>query len=238
MNGRWSWLGTNGCRGSRGWAPALPGLILLSLLVVATALLVAGYGVPVGLGLMIGLVLGVVVGLWTGLWLGVRGRGRSMTIGSMNISPTIEEPPMGTLDFFRDIEQVQRVDHGALVRVVPGGAVAVGAGATVELIALEIRTSGAVAHLAAAADPPNGRLGSFARVDVDDDLGTTYVAAASVGNGSPDRTRFEVRLAPAPPAAATSLRIQVDEFVDPFPLRSQAALLGPWTLTVGLADSA
>jgi hypothetical protein len=72
-------------------------------------------------------------------------------------------------------------------------------------------------------------------VAVEDDLGTAYVAAAMGGNGSPDRMRFEVRLAPAPPGGATVLRIRVDEFLDPFPGRSLAAVAGPWILTVDLA---
>lgn len=206
-----------------GWRRAAPGLILLALVIVAVVLLIAGYGVAVGVGLMSGLVLGGVIGVFAGLWLGVRGRGRSMTIGSMNISPAYE----GSFDapeIFRDIERVQRVDHGALVRVIPGDDVVDAGGVSVELIALEIRSTGAVAHLAAATEPPAGSLGSFARVAVEDELGTTYFAAAMGSNGSPDRMRFEVRLAPAPPTAATTLRIRIDEFLDPFPMRS----LTPW----------
>jgi len=170
---------------TRRWRTAAPGLILLALVILTVVLLLAGYGVPVGVGLLAGLVLGGVVGLFSGLWLGVRGRGRSMTIGSMNISPLEEGAPTEMPEIFRDIGRVQRVDHGGLVRVIPGGAVADAGGVAVELIALEIRAAGAVAHLAAAVEPPNGTLGSFARVSVEDDLGTAYVAAAMGTSGSP-----------------------------------------------------
>ena len=104
-------------------------------------------------------------------------------------------------------------------------------GVRVELIALEIRRTGGVAHLAAAADPPNGTLGFYARVAVEDDLGTAYVSAGSGGNGSPDRMHFEVRLAPAPPIGATVLRVRIDEFLDPFSERPFASVMGPWILT-------
>ena len=214
--------------------PAVPGLILLGLVIVSVVLLIAGYGVPVGVGLLAGLVLGGVIGLAFGLWIGVAGRGRSMTIGSMNISPTSELTQIEMPEVFGDFDQVQRVDHGDLVRVIPGGAVAEAGGVRVELIALEIRPTGAVAHLAAAVQPPKGGLGSYARVAVEDDLGTPYAAATMGASGSQDRTRFEVRLAPAPPGGATVLRVRIDEFIDPFPMRPLAVAVGPWLLTVDL----
>jgi hypothetical protein len=234
VNAGSSWFGTGDRPMTRRWRTAAPGLILLGLVILTVVLLLAGYGVPVGVGLLAGLVLGGVIGLFSGLWLGVRGRGRSMTIGSMNISPMQEGPSTEMPEIFRDIDRVQRVDHSGLVRVIPGGAVADTGGVTVELIALEIRAAGAVAHLAAAVEPPNGTLGSFARVAVEDDVGTAYVAAAMGTGGSPDRMRFEVRFAPPPSTTATILRVRVDEFVDPYPMRSLAAVVGPWTLTVDL----
>ena len=82
--------------------------------------MVAGYGVPVGVGLLAGLVLGGVFGLFSGLWLGVRGRGRSMTIGTMSHSPTDEASQSQTPEIVRDLDRVQGVDQGDLVRVIPG----------------------------------------------------------------------------------------------------------------------
>lgn len=218
-----------------GWRATVPGLILLALVILAAILLIAGYGVPVGVGLLAGLVLGGVIGLWSGLWLGARSGGRSMTIGGMNISQD-EGSSASMPEILRDVDRVQGVDNGGLIRVIPGGAAAAAGGVTIELIALEIRSSGAVAHLAVAAEPPNGSLGPFARVAVEDDLGTAYVAAATGGNGSPDRLRFEVRLVPAPPTPAATLHIRVDEFLDPFPMRSLAPVVGPWTLNVDLTQ--
>jgi hypothetical protein len=133
------------------------------------------------------------------------------------------------------MERVQRVDYGELMRVVPGNAIAEAAGVRLELIALEIRAAGALAHLAAAVQPPGGRLGSFPRVRVEDDLGTGYVAAAMRVNETPDRSRFEIRFMPAPPATAGLVRIHVETFIDPFAMESSAPVTGPWVLDVSMA---
>lgn len=207
------------------WRWRLPGLVLLSLAVPATVLLIAGYGVPVGVGLLIGLVLGLVVGGVTGFWLSRSGTDRKSQLG----------PAMAMDEAFRNMERVQRVDHGELVRVVPGSSTADAAGVHLELISLEIRQAGALAHITAAAHPPGGRLGSFPRVRVEDDLGTGYMAAAMRVNETPDRSRFEIRFMPAPAATAAGLRIHVDAFIDPFALESLAPVTGPWVLAVSLA---
>jgi hypothetical protein len=212
---------------------ALPGLFLLGLVFVATALLIAGFGVPVGVGLLVGLVLGAAVGLAAGLWFGAATHGGSMSIGGMNVSsaPTPFEPEMRDL---LDSREVQRADFGDLVRVVAGGDTSTANGVTLELIALEIRPAGAIGHLAASQEPPGMMLGPFARAIVSDDLGTHYQAAAMGGNGSIDRLRLEVRLAPAPPAGAKVLHIRVEEFRDPFGGSRRPGVAGPWSVSVEL----
>ena len=214
------------------WRSRAPGLVLLAFLILTAILLVAGYGAPVGIGLLIGLVFGAAAGLFSVLWLRFRGGQSSMAFTSL--SPSHQASSFEMPDVFRDMDRVQRVDHGALIRVIPGGAADDVAGVRLELIALEIRSSGAVAHLAATSEPPAGTPGSFARVTIEDDLATAYVAAAMGSSGSAERMRFEVKFAPAPPAGAATLRVRIDEFLDPFPNHSRAPLLGPWLLSVDL----
>jgi hypothetical protein len=69
----------------RGW-DRLVGLLFLAIVVAAVALLVAGYGVAVGIGALAGLVLGFLAGAFGLLWLG-RGSGRSITFGAGNGRP-------------------------------------------------------------------------------------------------------------------------------------------------------
>jgi hypothetical protein len=218
------------------WGPPIPGWILLGFVAVTGVLLVAGFGVPVGVGLLAGLVLGGVVGLFFGIWVGVRGRDRSFSFG--NFTSLTESPDFEVPEAFRDQERVQGVDNSPLTRVIAGGVAAQGGGVHLELIALEIRSAGGILLMAATTEPPIGFLGSLARVAVEDDLGTNYVAASMGSGGSADRMRFEVRFAPAPPVAAAVLRLRVDDFFDPFPVRSLAPVTGPWLLAMDLATSA
>jgi hypothetical protein len=60
----------------------LVGLLFLAIVAVAVGLLIAGYGVAVGVGALAGLVLGFLAGALGALWLG-RGSGRSITFGGM-----------------------------------------------------------------------------------------------------------------------------------------------------------
>jgi hypothetical protein len=219
------------------WRPSIGGPILLGFVIVAAILLIAGFGMPVGVGLLVGLVPGAVVGVGSGLWIGLKARGGPMSFDSYATLTSDDGPQVDLQAVTASMERVQRVDHGDLVRIVPGGATSDAGGFRVELIAVELRATGGVAHLTAAEDPPSARqVGSFARVAVEDDLGTSYAAGATGGSGSMDRSRFEVRFAPAPPAATSLLRVRIDAFIDPFG-RSLAEIPGPWVLEVALASA-
>lgn len=210
----------------------LPGLVALGAVLGIGALLIAGYGMPVGFGLMAGFLTGLIAGLAIAISTSNRLRDHSVSFDSRALHAFGESGPAEMPDPMRDMDRVQRVDHGPLVRVVPGGAAAVAGGIHVELIALEIRSTGVMAHVTAAAAPPEIMMGSLAQVVVEDDRGTAYVAAGFGGNGSPDRMRYEVRFAPVPPDEATEIRIRIDAFLDPFPRPSSGPRTGPWLLVI------
>lgn len=214
-------------------ASRLPAYVLLGLVLVATALLIAGYGVPVGIGVLTGLLLGwaVFVG-----FLGLRqrsGGGRVVTWGTDGGSPN--QPDIALIERHgHDSMRVAGVDAGALRRVIPSGDVTEAGGAQLELVAVEIREDGGIATLVARTRPPVGPVGSFADVAVSDDAGTAYVASGQGSGGSnPGASRHEVRFAPAPPEGARTLTIRIEAFADPFPGRA-VQLRGPWEFRVAL----
>jgi len=215
------------------------GPLVAALAVLIGVLLIAGYGVPVGVGVLAGLVAGGLVGVGLGIALMSRARAGQVawdtSSGTSSFQAFSETADSGLPDPMRAMERVQRVDHGPLVRVVAGGAAAEAQAIHVELIAVEIRSTGAIAHVTAGVAPPAMMTASFARVVVEDDRGTAYEAAGFGGNGSMDRMRYEVRFAPAPPPAATELRVRIDAFTDPFPVPGRATVRGPWLLTIPLA---
>jgi hypothetical protein len=217
-----------------GWVRWIPGLVLLAFFGVALTLMLAGYGAAVAVGVLSGLVLGAVVGGVIGQMLMARVQGPSVTFGSTSLGID-EQPPSAIFDLLRGFEGLQAVDRGELTRVISGGQTDDASGVLIELVALELRSSGAVAHIAAAPEPRVGRLGHLARVAVEDDRETQYVAGAMGVNGSSERQRYEIRFAPTPPVDASVLQIRIDEFVDPIP-GAGGRLAGPWSLTVALTS--
>jgi hypothetical protein len=213
-------------------AGLLPGLLFLLALLVIGGLLVAGFGVSVGVGLLVGLLVGTVAGVAIVISMNNRMRAYGVSYDTASSHMFGESVSIGTPDPMRAMERVRRVDHGPLLRVVAGGPSVDASGVTVELIAIELRASGAVAHLTAAAAPPAMMTGAFAQVAIEDDRGTAYVAAGFGGNASPDRMRYEVRFSPVPPPDATEIRIRIEAFLDPFPRPGAATTTGPWLLTV------
>lgn len=213
----------------------LPALVLLVLVVTAAALLVAGWGVPVGVGVFIGLVLGFVA-ILAAMAIAQRS-GASVSFASMHAASNQAEPGNALLEKHgRDSMRVVGIDAGDLRRVIAVGAAVEAGGVRLELIAVELRTDGGLATLVAQTRPPVGPPGHFAEVRISDDANTAYVAAGQgMGGPTPTTTRHEVRFAPAPPGTATVLSITIDRFVDPFP-SGVIAIEGPWKFEISLGN--
>ena len=211
----------------------LPALVLLVLVVVAAALLVAGWGIAVGIGVFVGLVLGFTAIL---VVMAIAQRsGGSASFAWMKAGPNQTEPDHALLERHgRDSMRVAAIDAGELRRVIAVGASVETGGVRLELIAVELRTDGGLATLVAHTRPPVGPVGHIVEVRVSDDAETAYVAAGQgMGGSGPTATRHEVRFAPAPPDRAEVLTISVDRFVEPFP-SGAIPVEGPWTFEVRL----
>ena len=212
----------------------IPAFVLIALVVVAAGLLVAGYGVAVGVGVIAGLILGVAVVL---AFLAMNPRsGASVGFGSWSSSGrSPDAPAMAFLEHHgRDAMRVAGVDAGALRRVIALCDAVDAGGARVELVALEIREDGAIATLVAHTHPPVGQAGHFMEVSVADDADTTYVAAGQgSGGSSPGATRHEIRFSPPPPEGARTLTLRIEAFLDPFP-GAASQLRGPWEFHIAL----
>jgi len=211
------------------------GLLVVGLAVVAAVLLLAGFGVAVGAGLLVGVFLGLAA---VGVAM-VAARRNPSARWSVSLSPTDEARPTLLREFGHAITRVADVDSGTLTGVLPIGAEATTNGVRLEVIAVELRTDGGIVSLVTHTRPPAAPPGPFAEVHVTDDAGTEYVAAVQ-GNGgsSPSIARYELRFSPAPPAAATELRIRITRFMDPFPETPHAPVEGPWSFTVAVPPHA
>lgn len=213
----------------------IPALVLLVLVVAAAGLLVAGWGVAVGVGVFIGLVLGFVA-ILAAMAIAQR-TGGSASFSSLSLAPNQLEPDRALLDRHgHDSMRVAGIDEGDLRRVIAVGASVEAGGVRLELTSVELRTDGGLATLVAHTRPPVGLAGPFVEVRVSDDTGTTYVAVGQgMGGPGPSATRHGVRFAPAPPSSAKVLTLSIDRFVDPFS-GGATPIDGPWTFEISLGS--
>jgi hypothetical protein len=197
-------------------------------------LLIAGYGVAVGVGVVAGLMISVAVIV---AFMAIKPR-EGPGVSFLSWGGRGSAPDQPTADLIerhsRDSMRVAGVDAGALLRVIAVANAVDAGGARVELVALEIREDGGIATIVAHTRPPLGFVGHFIEVTVSDDAGTTYVAAGQgSGSSSPGTSRHEIRFAPTPPEGVRTLVIQIEAFMDPFPGRA-VLLPGPWEFLVTL----
>jgi hypothetical protein len=212
-----------------------PSFILLGLVALATALLIAGFGAPVGIGLIVGLLLGIAV---VAALLGMNPQTRSRTWYGGFSSGALAGPPQpdqaAIQRHHREWMRVAGVDAGALRRVIPVAATVEAGGVRVELIAVEMREDGGIATLVSHTRPPVGQVGHVVTVTASDDSGTDYTAAGQGSGGmNVGTSRHEVRFAPSPPPGARWLTLQIDTFIDPF-AGLAGPLDGPWEFRVAL----
>jgi hypothetical protein len=211
--------------------------VLLGLVLLAADLLMAGYGAPVGVGVIVGLLLGAMAAV-AFVALGARRSSRSWSgyYSSSGASGTaVNEPDHDLIQRHGfDSMRVMGVDAGSLGRVIPVGVGVVASGTRVELTAVELRDHGGIATCVVHTRPPVGHVGPFVEVTVSDDAATPYVASGQGSGGSGAETsRHEIRFAPAPMDGATVLTIHIARFLNPFPGPS-VGLDGPWEFNVPL----
>jgi hypothetical protein len=217
-------------------------LIVIGIVLLAASLIVAGYGVPVGVGLFVGLALGCGVGLVGVLWLGA-GPGRTVGFGSWTFDKTaaMTSGPSGppqVPDWFGEGARAGAVEMTALRRIIAVGQMTEIEAIRIEVTALELRDGGGVALAVAHTEPPDARwLGPFARISVRDDVGTTYAAGSEGSGGSQFATRLSIRFTPAPPETAGQLTIRIEEFVNPFPGPARQQVVGPWVFVVPMGPA-
>jgi hypothetical protein len=214
------------------------GSVLFGLVLIAAALLVTGYGVAVGVGVIAGLLLGATSMLAVIALSSRRSGGSSygfLSSGSRSRNWSANDPDHELIQRHgHDSMRVMGVDAGALRRVIAVGRKVEAGGAHVELTAVEIRENGGVATLVTHTPPPVGSVGPFVEVDVSDDTGGVYVASGQGSGGSGAGTsRHEIRFAPAPPDGARILILHIVRFLNPFP-GPTTQLDGPWEFKVEL----
>src|ERR1700674_1736043 len=119
----------------------LPALVVVLLGLIAASLLVAGWGVAVGVGVFVGLVLGL-VNILAAMAIAQRaGRPASFSWLQANSSPT--EPDRALLEQHgHDSMRVAGIDGGELRRVIAVGASVDAGSVRLELTSVELRTDG------------------------------------------------------------------------------------------------
>ena len=135
--------------------------------------------------------------------------------GGRNVAPmTVVPAPIPVDEANRTLELSRwYVDIGSspLRRVAGIGQVAVDAGISVELIALEIREAGCVLYWRA--HPDQERPLGEPRFVVSDDSETRYLAHPAGWSGSGREMKGEALVVPGPPEDATTMRVELTGFV-------------------------
>jgi hypothetical protein len=222
----------------------LPALLFVAIVLVAIVALLAGYGIPVGVGALVGLVLGAIAGVVGVLWL-MRGPGRSVQLGSyswsssdtLSSSDTTRVPSRDSVAEMHELMEVLAVDLGPIQSILPVLSTVEAGGLEVQLVAIEVHEAGASLSLGVRAQPGTLPPLPMVKVSVTDDRGTPYRAIGQAQGGGPGRLRYEVTVIPAIPPASRQLSVQVDRFLDPFG-GARRTSAGPWAFDVRLPPAA
>ena len=162
----------------------------------------------------------------------------SSEAGGRNVAPMTVVPAPIPVDEANRILELSRwyVDIGAspLRRVVGIGQVAVDAGVSVELIALEIREAGCVLYWRA--HPDQERTLGEPQFVMSDDAETQYSAYPAGWSGSGRDMKGEVLVVPGPPDEAATMRVALTGFVaQRFPHRGGSEdVRGAWRFEFAL----
>lgn len=150
-----------------------------------------------------------------------------------------EDLPPEILEKLREHIPPTDPERSPLVRVIPIGQAADVSGVRVELIALEVRETGALLYWKAF--PAQERFLGEIELHVSDERGTVYTAYPMEAGGNGHVWKGEAIVVPRPPADAGVLRVRVRGFQGfmaiPFEELPQTAVEGEWTFDVGVDDS-
>ena len=133
-------------------------------------------------------------------------------------------------------------EKSSLIRVIGVGEVRDARDIRVELLSIELRDGFGAVSLRASGDAsalrPSDHGMPSPELVVEDDAGTQYVVAPAGGSGGQEMYSYEFRFAPAPPSAATVLRIGISRFTSwmgPRP-NGGSASEAPWLFSLSLQD--
>ena len=126
-----------------GFRARLSALIFLAVVGGTVVLLIAGYGVAVGVGALVGLVLGFLAGALGVMWLG-RGSGRSVSFANLDWSSEdqSDRPAAELMAEMQELTAVMTIDLGAVQSVTPVLVTVEAGGLSVELVSIEQREAG------------------------------------------------------------------------------------------------
>jgi hypothetical protein len=206
----------------------------LGIVLVAIVVLIAGYGIPVGVGALVGLALGSIAGAIGVLWL-AQGPGRSVQFGghSWSSDDTTGAPSADLVAEMRELTDVLAVDLGPIHSILPVLATVEAGGLEVQLLAIEMHEAGAFCGFDVRARPGALPPLPMVNVSVTDDVGTQYRALGQGQGGGHGRMRYEVTVIPAVPKVSRHLSVQIDGFIDPFQ-GARRTPAGPWAFNVTL----
>lgn len=160
-----------------------------------------------------------------------------MTVMRARVTPLEESPEHKQWQrevqevFNRYRDELKTIWSGQIKRVITGGITVSAGDARITLLAVDLTDAGGtwsfVVHADRWTDPDGALLGVLGTVS--DDLGTAYTLFP---DGS-ERRRLALTFRPAPPAAATQLRLVITHLL---PLGASVASAGPWEFVVSLQD--
>ena len=133
------------------------------------------------------------------------------------------------------LEPWMRAGLGDLIAVIPGGATADVAGVRIELIALELRSTGAILDLALTKLLGEGHIGTPGATTVRDDRGRPFELRPIGSGGTMYQHRAQLSLEPAIPPDSRRLSVTIDDLL--IPGEEWSHLRGPWHLALDLPST-
>ena len=215
---------------NRGLASRLPGALFGLVAVATIALLILGYGVAVGIGAACGFALGLIAFAATFV-LASRTPERSWSF--LSRVDGADEPTPEAFARLHDVSELADLELGPVLHVSHTLQAVDAANLTVQLITVEWHAAGLQCTFDVRSGIGVGRPASFAISTVSDDRGTVYRSIVQQASAQGRAIRFVGVCVPSPPVDASTLRITIEEFIDPWP-QGAVPSIGPWPFDISL----